>query len=194
MTTECTVVSETMDALILEFRTKFLKGMSAIEDAAKIYVKALDLDPAAGAAFAESVPEVPPTAWSGFEAVGRGSLDQRVLYAKTGLANRLCRIPLSQQRLALDDGVDFRTSTGATLHIKLVEATADQLDQVIGASRIRTIGEQRLHLESKNSKKFRLPVDAGMPYSYIKGGIRMTRLADFTKADLARILLELETR
>jgi hypothetical protein len=192
MSTEIEVPA--LSVLVKKFTNLFQEGMKALEEASKLYVEAIDSHPNAKEVFMEKVPEIPASAWAGFEAVGRGSLDKRLLYSSSGVSSRLRKLPLSAQRRALDGRVDLLLEGGDTLKLKVTEATTEQLNQLIASNHIRTLGEQRLYLESKRTSAIPpIPVEARPPYVITGKGIRVIRQADFTKADLARILLELET-
>ena len=49
---------------ISKFRELFRIGISAVKEASRIYVKAIDRNAAAKQAFREQIPEIPYTAWT----------------------------------------------------------------------------------------------------------------------------------
>lgn len=137
---------------INEFKRLFHLSMDYLEEAARVYVEAIDQDPDCKKEFVAQLPNIPPQAWNSIEAVGRGSLDKRLLVMDAHRVKRLTRLSKSDQALLLDGNMELALNNGDTIMIRVKEATAQQLDQVIGPNGIRTVQEQRTYLRAKEQE------------------------------------------
>jgi len=187
MTTE--VVS--VEALIEEFKNLVTIGLESIARAAELYVKAIDENPKNHERFATACQHVPASAWSGFEAVGRGWLDYRLLL-NGGTATKILRkLPRSQQTAALDNGVEMliNGSEGDTLVVKVENLTPKQAKQVFAKDHVRSKGEQRAYLESQfapPAKEYRAS------YEIRRGVLHINAATKLTRKEITRILMEME--
>jgi hypothetical protein len=191
------VVKSTQEA-IEDFKQLFEEGMLYLEEAAKVYVRAIDADPEAASEFHRCVPYVPKQAWKSFEAVGRGALDHRLLVMEANRAKQLGQLPLSDQKKLLDGGMELLVDDGDKLIIKVHEATADQIKQVIGPAGIRTLSEQKALQAAQRRSSQRLPKirprkQASDKYKVGDGGIYVRDAAFLTEDELFQALMEVRT-
>ena len=152
-------------------------------------MRAIDENPNNHARFAESCPTVPASAWSGFEAVGRGWMDFRLLLNGGTATRTLRKLPRSQQTAALDNGVELLVNAGETLLVKVEDLSPKQAKQAFAGDHVRSLGEQRAYLENQYdppSKEYRPSYEIRRGILHINAATRMTR------KDVARILLEME--
>ena len=64
---------------IKDFGELFTKGIKYLSRACRVYVKAIDENPEHKSDFEEAYPDISPSAWKKFEAVGRGALHIKLL-------------------------------------------------------------------------------------------------------------------
>jgi hypothetical protein len=124
----------------------------AIHTAGKIVVEIVDKHHDAIVSLQVAFPEVPQSMWSRLERVGRGVMDGRVAIG-CKYAWALERLPLSEQKRALDDPVDLLLPNGETTKIVIRNATAKQARQLIGDNGIRNIEQQAAYINGLAVKK-----------------------------------------
>lgn len=136
-----------------DFLRRILDGMAnatqAIQQAALLYVEAIDKDPAFRDFIVEKCPEVSGSVWRNLERVGRGQLDARIASGGCSYGNKLRRLPMSEQKQALDGTLPLLTSTGDTLQVRLDALLPRQAEQVFANGHIRSLSEQRAWLEAQ---------------------------------------------
>lgn len=178
------------------FRAAMQAGIDKICEAANIYVAAIDADSSMKDAFAESCPGIPPGAWAGLEAVGRGILDRRLLWGGGRAASYLRRLPVSEQKAALDAGVQMVTAKGDTLRVMPEKMTSAQCHQVFAADHIRDAGEQRAWIESQaveHSQPVAMATLAdALPWEVAGGKLIVRTPMTLTRRDIQRVLREME--
>jgi len=179
---------------ISKFRELFHLGISAVKEAARIYVKAIDKDAAAKQAFREQVPEVPYTAWTSFEKIGRGQMHDKLLLIGGRVQTMLKTLPYSEQVDALDNGIDVLLHDGTTMRIMPESLTQSQVSQVFENGNIRTIEGQRAWMESRRDYDLpyaRVPKNSG----YTVEGVVLVINApmSFSITELKDILKRMET-
>ena len=145
---------------IRKFRELLHIGMSSMKEAAEIYVKVIDREPAAKQAFRELVPEVPSSAWKLMEKVGRGQMHERLLLMGGRIQTLLAALPLSEQTEVIENGLEVLLHDGNAMRIMPESLTQSQLSQVFGSGEIRSLEAQRAWMESR--RDYRLPV-RGVP-------------------------------
>jgi len=176
---------------IERFGDLFKRGIEHIHEAATVYADAVDADPDLINAFKEAFPGIPHGAWSGFEAVGRGWIDRRLLWGGGKASAALKRLPISQQSSALNSGVEILSSDGSALTVKVEDLSKAQTMQVFTGNHIRTLSEQRAWIEDRRQAKSDPPVLL-LPYEIKRGKVIVRQPTTFTKRDLVRMLLEVE--
>ena len=113
----------------------------SMAEAGRLIVETIEHFPDAAALLRKRFPQVPPRMWSMLEKVGRGVMDGRLALGCQH-SFQLQRLPLSEQRRALDDVLDLALPEGDTCKVKMQDATPGQARQLIGESSIRTIEQQ----------------------------------------------------
>jgi hypothetical protein len=182
----------TIDTQIEEFKALFNQGLENIAKAAAVYVNAIDENPNNHERFMHDCPQIPASAWSGFEAVGRGWMDYRLLLNGSATTRTLRKLPRSQQQTALDEGVEVLLRGDGekeTLIVKVENLEPAQRKQVFAKDHIRTLGEQRAWLENQYAppaKEYRAA------YEIRRGVLHINAATQMTRKEVARILLEME--
>lgn len=145
-----------------EFRKRITGSLSnaveSIQKAALLYCEAIDRDPSFKDYLSDSCPDVSRGLWRSLEMVGRGQLDARIAAGGCPFGNKLRRLPMSEQKLALDGTVPFLTASGDTLNMRLDSMLPAQAEQVFGSGRIRSLADQKAwqearEFEAKRSRK-----------------------------------------
>ena len=139
------------DTEIRKFRELFTLGISAVREAARIYVRAIDANSLAKREFARQMPEIPAAAWDTLEQVGRGLLHERLLLLGGRVQDAMKGRPLSAQTDAIENGVDGPLHDGTVMRMKPENMVASQLTQVFGGGSVRSIAAQRAWMESRRS-------------------------------------------
>jgi hypothetical protein len=86
------------------------------------------------------------------ERLGRGQIHPSLVFSTTPGGERLLSVPLSEQSLALQDGIEvLDPDEQSTRNIPVHELTAGQARQAITNGRIRTIAEQRTWIRDRKA-------------------------------------------
>ena len=136
---------------IRKFRELFALGISALREAARIYVRTIDTNGLAKREFARQMPEIPSAAWDTLEQVGRGLLHERLLLLGGRVQDVMKGLPLSSQTDAIENGVDVLLHDGTVMRMKPENLVASQLSQVFGGGCVRSIAAQRAWMESRRN-------------------------------------------
>ena len=126
--------------------------VTGFEEASKIWVEYLD----AGGDAVECAKELPldAPALAVLEEVGRGEVDLGVYLLPIHTQRHLRRLPASEQRQILKDGVEVLASDGSSLRVSVGDLTREQASVVFGGSSgIRSLPSQRAYIESKATEK-----------------------------------------
>ena len=143
-------------ANIKKFKSTFKLGMESIHEACQMYVAMIDSDRQAIEKIQSECSEFPTSIWTELERIGRGTLDHRLLWAGGASQSYLKRVPISDQRRALDQGVEVLNSDGSHLVVKPENLTVQQRKQVFNGTSVttvRTIPAQRAWIESQKPSK-----------------------------------------
>ena len=136
-----------------DFKKRIIDGIANAEDmiqrTAAIYVEAITKDSTFKDWISDEVPQVSGGIWRTLEMVGRGQLDARIAAGGCPYGNKLRRLPVSEQRQALDGTIPLLTSSGDTLQVRLDALMPKQADQVFAPGHIRSLAEQKSWLESE---------------------------------------------
>lgn len=182
--------------VIETFRDAMQTGVEKICEAANIYVAAIDGDSAMKNVFMEACPGIPPGAWAGLEAVGRGILDRRLLWGGGRAVSYLRRLPISAQRAALDGGVEMLTAKGEALRVMPEKMTTAQCCQVFAQDHIRDAGEQRAWIEAQAVEHAQPVAMAALadalPWEVAGGKLIVRTPMTLTRRDIQRVLREME--
>lgn len=121
---------------------------------AKAYTEARSKDPEFDDWLLEAVPMLTRRTLRWLEQIGNGTMDERFILGQVPADHvlRLEKLPIEDQRRALDGKLPLLTADGSHLQMSLSAMTPDQVAQVIGRDRIRTLEEQRAWIEDRRSK------------------------------------------
>lgn len=152
---------------INEFREAYNSGRNWIEKAAEIYIEAIDEDPANREKFQKALSgTVPTSAWYKLEAIGRKTIDSRLLVGMGGKhTSRIRRLPYSlQQEILSGKKFDYLTASGTELKIDLMTCEDSQAKQMFNGTKIRSISEQKAWIEAEKIERQISEVEHREPY------------------------------
>jgi len=178
---------------ISTFEKALTGAVANILEASNAYVMAIDADPNAAKLFHEQFEDVvPPSAWAGFEAVGRKQMHPKMLYGGGKNGHYIKRLPYSEQELVFNgERVTMLTRDGKdSILVDLREVTKEQAEQLVSNNHIRTPEEQRSYLEQYRKADEKQPVFRP-PYKVGKQGLVISQPCTLTKRELSRILGEM---
>lgn len=175
------------------FGDAFKRGIDGIVEAAEVYVKAIDADPAAADVFRDRFSDcIPPSAWAGFEAVGRKWIHPKLLMGGMSdrrVAAKVKRLPYSvQERVFHKERFDLLLLDGQVLRVSLLECSPEQADQLCDGQIIRDIAAQRAWLEAAKRRAVTIPDAEPMPYLISGGRVTFRKATTMSKAELKRII------
>lgn len=176
---------------IEKFRAAMTAGIESIAEAANIYTKTIDNDPASKKLFHSKCPDIPKWAWIRFERIGRGQLDKRLLFGGGKAQGYLQRLPISDQRNALSNGVEVLTHRNDCLIVKVEDLTVEQREQVFSQDSIRDIPAQKAFVEGGSKKKKKETVDNIPDFEVVGKRLNVYRPCVITKRKLTAILKEI---
>jgi hypothetical protein len=131
---------------------KAMEGLSRSMDlAGRLVVEIVDAFPDASERLQRRSPNVPPRFWKMLEKVGRGVLDGRVALGCPH-SFQLQRLPLSEQRKALDETLVLALPDGDTCKIRLQDATPEQARQLLGEQGVRSVEQQAQWVRTHETK------------------------------------------
>jgi len=191
----------TISGTVEQFGDLLHKGYEYLTKACQLYVKAIDEDQEAKAAFVDAYPDIPATAWRRFEAVGRGSMHPMLLANLTVGARRLERCSYSEQAKYVKGPVEILLANKDVLKVSLHNLTSDQVRQVFATDHIRSIPEQRAYLESMKTRDAVAEAAAveakrnpAKSWRIVRGRLVVTGPCEFDKEDLFRVLIDMEKK
>ena len=176
---------------ISEFKEAFNIGITSIEKAAKIYVNALDADVNAYNTFRESFDgEIPASAWTKFENVGRGFMHSKLLIGAGGRhSNKIAKLPMSEQKLMFDGKVDLLLQDGDTIKVDAKTLRPSDAKQLFANNHIRSLSEQKTYIESiKAEHSLKMEEYKTLPYEIKGNKIFFKHNTELTKQELKKIL------
>ena len=112
-----------------------------------------------------------------------------------GMADRkkhaiIKRLPYSlQERIFSGERFKMLTPKGETLNVDLMEATAEQVEQICGGGAVKSLGEQRAWLEEA-SKTIEVESEQ-MPYVVSNGKVSFRNGVVLTRNEVKRLLQEM---
>jgi len=134
-----------------EFKKTWILGMESLLNSSKIYVKSIDADKNAKELFREAFPKLSNTAWSRIESVGRGQMHYTLLCDTSPSAEKVRKLPYSDQQNVIEYGVEVLATDGTVLKVKAENLTADMSKQAIAMDHVRDISEQKAYIESRKT-------------------------------------------
>lgn len=160
---------------------------------AKAYVFVLDHYSERCGEIREAMPKLGLHFWNRLESVGRQQLDSRLLFGFHPGERYLRKLPYSQQRDALNHGVEVYTlaadDTDDHLRIRVENLTPHQCKQVFGPSGIRDLPAQRAWIETQRNQAPSRQAPSDMPR--VRGGKLVIGKIELTKQQVLRYLAEM---
>lgn len=190
----------TKDKKIGQFVQLVKDGVEAWTKAGILLVTILDENPEAYDDIIESAGgQITRAHLAKFEAIGRGSLEPRLLLNGSIGYHKLQSAPLSEQQKALKNGIKLYepTSDGKITHriVRPEDLSPFEASQVFApGGGIRTPEEQAAYLAKRESRKTieSAPIKkAGPKYRIIKGKLVITDACTLTPAEVSAILQEM---
>lgn len=172
-----------------EIAKRITAAMGQMVEAARLYAQALDQfgsDEVTGALY-EIAPDVPSMFWVRLELIGREQLDHRLLFGGQRVDGKLRKLPLSQQRAALDTGIAVLVDEGDHLLVQPSDLTPVQIQQVFAGDHIRSLSEQRAWVEIHRPREA-APEPYQEPYVVRGGKVEIRRPVTLTRKEIARLL------
>jgi hypothetical protein len=136
------------ETYIEQFGEKLRAGVLAMYEAAQVYATAISADPEARVQFEARYPQITQTFWTRLELVGSGDMHNTLLLDSSQGGDRLRRLPVGQQELAINNGINVLSADGTALRVDYKNLTSDQIRMVFAGDHIRTLSEQRAWVES----------------------------------------------
>lgn len=169
-------------------------GIKKIHDACKIFTEVIDVIGRRKGMklFLKRYPNIPRSAWTRFEAVGRGMLRSELLFNFSQGAKQLRCMPVADQDKYLGEPTEVLTSTGDVLRVSIKDMSRDQAKQVFATDHVRSLSEQKGYLETQRELRATTKVSS-VPY-VVRGKkliIHESGLS-FTKHQLTKILADME--
>lgn len=184
-------MSDLLRNYIEEFKQAFNVGIKSIERASKIYVKALDEDVDAYNKFRDAFDgEIPASAWTKFENVGRGFMHSKLLIGAGGRhSNKIAKLPMSEQKLMFDGKVDLLLQDGDTIKVDAKTLRPSDAKQLFANNHIRTLSEQKTYLESiKAEHSLKMEEYKTLPYEIKGNKVFFKHNTEFTKRELKKLI------
>ncbi len=181
---------EKVNDAVAQFKSSMEEGLRNISKACKLYVEVIDANPDASERFRSELPFISEACWANFELVGRGLMHQELIWGGGRSANKLKELPYSQQKRAIEEGIDVLVSNDETLRVKPENLTAFQVKQVFNGRHIRDVAEQRAYMESLKVIDHKIK-QADFSYSIVKGELVVKAPTRFSKTELVHILGEM---
>ena len=166
-------------------------GVEAWENAGRALVQLIDQNPGVIEKILERRPNIRRSTIRAFERIGRGTLLAEVEYSKHPGIKLLGRLGIAEQRKFLKEPVDVLIRKGSeliTLKAKVENLLPKQRRQVFAGDHIRSVGEQRLYLESKDAEP--KSIDLDRPYRVRRGEVVITAPCRLTVQQLLVLLTE----
>jgi hypothetical protein len=124
------------------------------------------------------------------ERLGRGQIHSRLVFADFPGVRKLMDVPLSEQTIALDKGVEVLDADEATTrNIPVEQLSREQTQQVFGDGEIRTIAQQRTWLRKK--KAAIAPIERDTDYRVFKDRVVTSSPGTWTKQLILQWLTEM---
>jgi hypothetical protein len=136
-----------------KFKEAWSQGMTSLVAACVVFVETIDAIPDGRKLFVEALPEIPHGMWNRFESVGRGHLHPKLFFETGASYGKLIQYPISEQKKAIERGVDVLSADGTTLIIQIKNLTPEQTKQVFDYNHVRSIPEQKAWIESCKSEE-----------------------------------------
>lgn len=180
------------DQQLNSFYDALQRGKDALEDAGRILVSLIDEDVSVKERIMAEHPEITEDVIETFERIGRKQLYYKLCLLEAPGIRALKRCPYSEQVQYSTDPIPMLLLNGREsdhLTVAVHALNPEQVKQVFGGHRIRSLAEQRAWIENQKSKP--RPLDKREPYTLGKGRITFHEPVTLSASDMARLLSEI---
>jgi hypothetical protein len=172
----------------------------AAATAAELYVKTVDVFPESRQAFAEAVPAFRAAEWRMIEAIGRKTIQPKMLYGQRRdleTADKIAHLPVADQKKIVDTGVKVLAADGTHIMATVERMTPLQKKMVLANGRVRTLSEQKAWLETekiKEAEAVKKNHHISMLDDYVveRGVVKFLKPRSYTVAELLKIMMEMQ--
>lgn len=174
-----------------DFIDAVTRGIDAFEEAGRILVELIDNDPGAKARILNSGKGITEDTLDIFERIGRKQLYYRLCLNEAPGVRALRNCQFSEQIRYSDEPVEmllYRSGKTESLKVSVWAMTPNQVKQVFGNKRIRTLGEQRAWIENERNKPQNVTIDR--PYTIKRGKIIFHAPCELTVQQMGLLLAE----
>ncbi len=177
-----------------DFRNAFSEGMRNINLACKIYVSIIEESKEKADQLREACADIVKdnSVWARIEMVGRGMAYEKLLYSPRALYAKIARLPVSQQRQAIDNGVELLVGGDDSLFVKASDMTSKQQSQAFAYDHIRSIPEQKAWISRNAILPPSDPQPTDQPWEIKRSMLVVRKPTAISRKELIRILAEIE--
>jgi len=129
-------------------------------------------------------------------------MDQRLIFTETKARKKLAAAPKSQQKKALDKGLEVLVDNGEVLRVKIDDLTSNQIKQVFAGDHVRSIAEQKNYIRNRKAQmefaaKLNIPKVEKEPekvlpiYEIKKGKLIINKPTELSRKEVFDILSKL---
>lgn len=169
-----------------KFTTAFQKGLDGIQEAAEIYVSAIDNDPEIKQEFITKFNHMitPPT-WRTLELIGRKQVHPQLMLSGAANARYIKRLAYSEQEKILK-GTRYECllPNNDTILVDLRTVDHKTADQMFNFDRIRSIADQKLWLSQRIPKKVEAAKNPNYEIIHAGKTVRFLRPCEYTKKEM----------
>lgn len=184
--------------LIDEAKAAFSSINNGLNVIGKNYVKCILAGEEHAQSFKEAFPDIPNHKWDLFELVGMEKIAPGlVIYGGTGF-HLIKRLPVKEQEKLLTKPIDVlvidKGGKTDTIKAEFKSLSFEQQKQVIAYDHVRSLQEQRLHIESIHTGEY-LKTPTNKSEKYIKRGGKVKFAPEwFTEQEVMSMALEITGR
>jgi hypothetical protein len=182
-TTTTTITAATID----RFKAALAQAVDGMKTAAAIYIDAINSG--TDQELRDAMPQLAPRSWNMLESIGMGTMDPRLFFEGGAAAHALRRLPVSEQKRALDKGVEVYAGGTDRMVVPVHKITPEQAKLVFAYDHVRDLPEQRQILQTE--AVVRKPAAPRQGYEVGKNAVMINVPMKLTKNDLLRILAEM---
>jgi len=177
-----------------EFIEAWKKGHEQMLDAAKIYVEAIEDDPANREIIYEAAKGlVTPRAFRLLEAIGKKTMDPRLLTGSGGSHTaKIKKLPFDLQQKVIDGCMfEFLTADGSKMMICARDCEDWQAKQMFADDHIRNLPQQKAWIEAEKAKLQSSKVEHVVPYEIRKKDVLFKERTSLTFEEIRQLTLQL---
>lgn len=180
-------VTKTAAALFIEL---VRRGIEAWIEAGEIAARELDADPEWADKLCAENKWITPERVKRFADFGRKKIHPLLYVAGTPGASKLMKMPYSLQEKHVKEPVEVLTPGGEPLLVDVMNLKPNQVDQVFGFDRVRSLAEQRAWIESAQQAAPKPKAQAGLPYRIVNKKVICMEGCTFDHKDIVRLAAE----